>query len=104
MMKPSINLFPLDPANPMATKHLIEFLRQDRKCVIFPEGRITVTGSLVKIYDGPGMVADRAGATILPIRIEGGSIFILLSFTRRRPAKNFAKNYPNNFTPSSHHC
>jgi len=71
IMRPHINLFPLDPINPLATKHLIEFLRQNHKCVIFPEGRITVTGSLMKIYDGPGMVADRAEATILPLRIEG---------------------------------
>ena len=88
VMKPSINLFPLDLTNPMTTKHLIEFLRQDRKCVIFPEGRITVTGSLMKIYDGPGMVADRAGATILPIRIEGAqySFFShLRGVVRRKP-------------------
>lgn len=88
IMKPSIHLFPLDPNNPMATKHLIEFLRQDRKCLIFPEGRITVTGSLMKIYDGPGMVADRAGATILPIRIEGAqySFFShLRGVVRRKP-------------------
>ncbi len=88
VMRSSINLFPLDPTNSMTTKHLIEFLRQDRKCVIFPEGRITVTGSLMKIYDGPGMVADRAGATILPVRIEGAqySFFShLRGVVRRKP-------------------
>ncbi|MCP5361351.1 MAG: AMP-binding protein [Hyphomicrobiales bacterium] len=66
-----VDAFPLDPTNPMATKAMIEELRKDRKCVIFPEGRITVTGSLMKIYEGPGMMADKAGATILPIRIDG---------------------------------
>ena len=66
-----VKAFPLDPTNPMATKAIIKEIQQDQKCVIFPEGRITVTGSLMKVYEGPGMIADKAGANILPVRIDG---------------------------------
>jgi len=64
-------IFPMDPTNPLAAKSLIKFLREDNKAVVFPEGRITVTGSLMKIYDGTGLVADRSGAQVVPIRIDG---------------------------------
>lgn len=73
-MKPFLamaNSFALDPTNPMAVKSLISEIKKDKKCVIFPEGRITVTGSLMKIYEGPGMIADKSDAVILPIRLDG---------------------------------
>lgn len=66
-----VDAFPVDPTNPMAVKSLIQAVREGRRCVIFPEGRLTATGALMKVNEGPGMVADKADAPIIPIRIDG---------------------------------
>ncbi len=66
-----VDLFIMDPTNPLSVKSMIKFIKQDRKAIIFPEGRITTTGSLMKIYDGPGLIADKSQASILPIAIDG---------------------------------
>ena len=66
------DIYPMDPTRPMATKSLIKALREGRQCVIFPEGRLNVTGgALMKIYDGPALIADKADAAVLPVRIDG---------------------------------
>jgi acyl-[acyl-carrier-protein]-phospholipid O-acyltransferase/long-chain-fatty-acid--[acyl-carrier-protein] ligase len=66
-----VRTYPIEPNNAMALKSLIDEVRKDRKIAIFPEGRTSATGSLMKIYEGPGMIADKADATMLPIRVDG---------------------------------
>ncbi|MFZ0220016.1 MAG: acyl-[ACP]--phospholipid O-acyltransferase [Candidatus Aquirickettsiella sp.] len=64
-------VFELDPLNPLAIKTLIREVKKGQKCVIFPEGRITTTGALMKLYEGPGLIADHAKVNLLPIRLQG---------------------------------
>jgi len=63
--------FPMDPTNPLAIRGVVAAIKRGEKVVIFPEGRITVTGTLMKVYEGPGLIADKAGAKLLPVRLEG---------------------------------
>ncbi len=73
-LKPFFNLvdvFAIDPANALSMKGLIKKVQNNNRCIIFPEGRITVTGAVMKIYEGPGWVADHADAELIPIRIDG---------------------------------
>ena len=65
------NALPINPAKPMMTRNLIKVVESGQPMIIFPEGRLTVTGSLMKVYDGAAMVADKTGAKVVPIRIDG---------------------------------
>ncbi len=66
-----IKAYTLDPTRPLAARALINEVKDGQTLVIFPEGRLTVTGGLMKVYDGTAMIADKADAWIVPVRIDG---------------------------------
>jgi acyl-[acyl-carrier-protein]-phospholipid O-acyltransferase/long-chain-fatty-acid--[acyl-carrier-protein] ligase len=61
----------VDPSSPYSVRAMISAVRDGKRLLIFPEGRITRTGALMKIYPGTGMVADKTSAQVVPIHIEG---------------------------------
>lgn len=63
----------VDPQSPLAIKQVIRRLEVGENVVIFPEGKIALTGKLMKRYDGTGLVAAKTCARILPVRVEGAA-------------------------------
>ena len=82
-IKPFLHLFkyiPISPANPMGVKSIIAEVKAGKRMVIFPEGRITTTGALMKIYPGPAMIAAKSDAQLLPIHLEGSQFSLFSRF------------------------
>jgi len=104
----------VDPTSLLAMRKVIKRLDAGENVVIFPEGRITLTGALMKVYDGSGFVAVKTGAKILPVRVEGAaqSYFGRLSSAHPRkllprvtltvmPVTEIVIENPSNHTPLS---
>ncbi|MFC5067048.1 AMP-binding protein [Flaviflagellibacter deserti] len=63
--------FRVDPVYPVPVRGLLKALKSGKRAAIFPEGRLTVTGGMMKFYDGAAWLADQANAVVLPVRIDG---------------------------------
>ncbi len=87
----AVNYFPVDPANPFSTRTMVAAVKEGKMLVVFPEGRITTTGALMKVYEGAGMVADKAGAVLLPIHIDGAQYSPFSRMANKLPRRWFPR-------------
>jgi acyl-[acyl-carrier-protein]-phospholipid O-acyltransferase / long-chain-fatty-acid--[acyl-carrier-protein] ligase len=60
----------IDSMNPYSLKSVVEEVDRGTPLLVFPEGRMTRTGSLMKIFEGTGFVAMKTGAAILPVHLK----------------------------------
>jgi acyl-[acyl-carrier-protein]-phospholipid O-acyltransferase/long-chain-fatty-acid--[acyl-carrier-protein] ligase len=63
--------FPVDMNSPFAVKRMAEYLQHGGRLVLFPEGRISTTGSLMKLFDGTGFLIFKTRAKVITAFICG---------------------------------
>ena len=63
--------FPIDTSSPYAVKHLAEFLKSGGRLVLFAEGRLSRTGSLMKLFDGTGFLIFKTKAKVITAYLRG---------------------------------
>lgn len=85
------NLFPVNSANPYAIKSLTRLAQSGVPVMIYPEGRLTRTGTLGKVFEGAAVIATNAGVPIVPVFVDG---------LQRLPfASSVSKLYPRRLHP-----
>ena len=68
--------FPIDTASPYAVKHMAEFLQGGGRLVLFPEGRLSRTGTLMKLFDGTGFLIFKTKAKVITCYLRGAKRII----------------------------
>jgi acyl-[acyl-carrier-protein]-phospholipid O-acyltransferase/long-chain-fatty-acid--[acyl-carrier-protein] ligase len=97
--------FPVDMNSPFAVKRMAEYLLKGGRLVLFPEGRISCTGSLMKLFDGTGFLIFKTRPKVITACIRGAE---RLPFSRTPGQKRWFPRLSVHFsevlpTPSLEH-
>lgn len=65
--------FPIDPYSPQAVRQMAEFLEAGGRLVLFAEGRISVTGGLMRLFDGTGFLIRKTNAKVVTCYLRGAN-------------------------------
>jgi acyl-[acyl-carrier-protein]-phospholipid O-acyltransferase / long-chain-fatty-acid--[acyl-carrier-protein] ligase len=94
--------FPIDILSPYAVKHMAEFLQKNGRLVLFAEGRLSRTGTLMKLFDGTGFLLHKTNAKIITAYLRGAH---RLPFSPNRNQKRWfprvAIHFSDALTPPS---
>ena len=80
--------FPVENDSPYAVKRMAEFLQKGGRMVLFPEGRLSQTGALMKLFDGTGFLLYKTNARVITAYLRGAQ---RLPFS---PHKGWRKWFP----------
>ncbi|RFC45790.1 MAG: acyl-[acyl-carrier-protein]-phospholipid O-acyltransferase / LCFA-[acyl-carrier-protein] ligase [Verrucomicrobia bacterium] len=89
--------FVIDPASPYAAKHMAQYLKAGNRLVLFAEGRITFTGSLMKLFEGTGFLLAKVPATVVTCYIRGAE---RLKFSRHPGWRRWFPKISTHFSAS----
>jgi acyl-[acyl-carrier-protein]-phospholipid O-acyltransferase/long-chain-fatty-acid--[acyl-carrier-protein] ligase len=62
---------PVDINSPYAVRHMAEFLNGGGRLVLFAEGRLSRTGTLMKLFDGTGFLIFKTKAKVITAYLRG---------------------------------
>jgi acyl-[acyl-carrier-protein]-phospholipid O-acyltransferase/long-chain-fatty-acid--[acyl-carrier-protein] ligase len=65
--------FPVDIHSPFAVKRMAEHLQKGGRLVLFPEGQISRTGSLMKLFDGTAFLIHKTNPKVITAYLRGAS-------------------------------
>ncbi len=65
--------FPVENDSPYAIKHMAEYLQKGGRLVLFPEGRLSTTGCLMKLFDGTGFLIHKTKAKVIVGYLRGAN-------------------------------
>ena len=63
--------FPVDTDSPYAVKRMAEHLQAGGKLVLFPEGRLSRSGALMKLFEGTGFLLFKTHAKVITCYLRG---------------------------------
>ncbi|MBX3748195.1 MAG: AMP-binding protein [Verrucomicrobiae bacterium] len=63
--------FPIEVTSPYSLKRMAEFLEKGGRLVLFPEGRLSRTGALMKLFDGTGFLIFKTRAKVITAYLRG---------------------------------
>ena len=65
--------FPIDTNSPYAVKRMAEHLQANGRLVLFAEGRLSRTGTLMKLFDGTGFLLHKTNAKVITAYLRGAN-------------------------------
>jgi acyl-[acyl-carrier-protein]-phospholipid O-acyltransferase/long-chain-fatty-acid--[acyl-carrier-protein] ligase len=65
--------FPVETDSPFAVKRIAEYLQSGGKLVIFPEGRLSRSGALMKLFEGTGFLLLKTNAKVITCYLRGAA-------------------------------